>query len=59
MARRVYIFPWKDLALNVIKKETSGLWHFKAYEFLVKIYEDQLSAHNQKILLAGSIYPPV
>ena len=39
--------------------KNSSLRHFEAHESLVKIYEEQLSAHNQTKLLAGTIYPPV
>ena len=40
------------------KMKTSSLQHFEAHENVVKIYEGQLSAHNQTKLLTGSIYPP-
>ena len=40
------------------KIKTSSLDHFEAYEYLVKIYEHQLSIYNQTKLLTWSIYPP-
>ena len=40
------------------KIKTFSLHHFEAYEYLARIYEGQLSAHNQTKLLTGSIYPP-
>ena len=48
----------KSIIFLLIKIETSSLHQFEAYEYLVKIYECQLSAQNQTKLLAGSIYPP-
>ena len=45
--------------LQIKKDHTSfKLMNLGAYEYLVKIYEGQLSVHNQTKLLAGSIYPP-
>ena len=35
------------------KIKTSSLRHFEAYEYLVKIYEGQLSIKNQTMLLKG------
>ena len=43
----------KTFLLRVIK--TPSFHHFEAYEYLVKICEDQLSTHNQTKLLTGLI----
>ena len=49
---------YKFTIFLLIKIKISSLHRFEAYEYLVKIYEGQLSAQNQTKLLAGSIYPP-
>ena len=51
-------FKQKFIIFLLTKIKSSSLHLFEAYEYLVKIYEGQLSAHNQTKLLAGSIYPP-
>ena len=53
-----WAFREKIIIFLLTKIKSSSLHHFEAYEYLVKIYEGQLSAHNQTKLLAVSIYPP-
>ena len=48
-------FKQKFIIFLLTKIKTSSLHNFEAYEYLAKIYQAQISAHNQTKMLTGSI----